>query len=54
MLFRRASDDAWSVIRLPVRLRCRVCGGPTFVEYFETSTRVERRVPAGEVVPRPA
>jgi hypothetical protein len=54
MLFRRARDDAWSVIRTPGRLRCSVCDGPTFVEYFETFTRVERRVLDRELAPRPA
>jgi hypothetical protein len=54
MMFRRVRDDAWSVIRTPGRLRCSVCDGPTFVEYFETFTRVEHRVLDRELAPRPA
>ena len=54
MLFRRARDDAWSIISKPSQLRCSVCDGPTFVEYFETLTRVELRVLRRHFEPRPA
>jgi hypothetical protein len=54
MLFRRARDDAWSIIWKPGRLRCDVCNGPTFAEYFETFTRVELRVLRRHFEPCPA